>query len=124
MPKASKATTTEHIEVPGYEGHTSDLGGITVAWESYTADTDLAPMLVGLPDDRCQSEHWGYVFEGKILFHTAEGDEEFTAGEAYYVRPGHTPVLFAGSSVVEFSPTDKLQQTVEVVMRNMKAAGG
>jgi hypothetical protein len=94
-----------------------------VGWETYTADADLTPLFVGLPDDRCQCEHWGYVFEGKVVFHTANGDEEFVGGDSYFVGPGHTPSLFAGTSLVEFSPTDRLNQTMEVVTRNMEASG-
>jgi hypothetical protein len=96
----------------------------TVGWETYTADADLTPLFVGLPDDRCQCEHWGYVFEGKLVVHTADGDEEFVGGEAYFVGPGHTPSIFAGNSLVEFSPTDRLNQTMEIVTRNMEAAQG
>ena len=46
------------------------------------------------------------------------------AGDAYFVGPGHTPVIFAGTSLVEFSPTDRLNQTMEVVTKNMEAAQG
>jgi hypothetical protein len=38
------------------------------------------------------------------------------------VGPGHTPVLYAGTEVVEFSPTRKLGETMEVVTRNMAAS--
>ena len=123
MTKASKASAAEHFEAEGFEGHYAELGGYTVGWESYTADADLTPLFKGLPDDRCQCEHWGYVFEGKVVFHTADGDEEFVGGDAYSVGPGHTPVIFAGTSLVEFSPTDRLQQTLEVVSKNMEAMG-
>src|SRR5215208_2781201 len=42
MPKASKATASEHVQVEGYEGHLEKLeGGYTVAFERYTADADL-----------------------------------------------------------------------------------
>ena len=47
----------------------------------------------------------------------------FETGDAYYVPPGHTPVLYAGTEVVEFSPTEQLQQTLAVVTKNMEAAG-
>ncbi len=53
-------------------------------------------------------------------FHSATGDETFETGDAYYVGPGHTPVLYAGTEVVEFSPTKELQQTLEVVSKNME----
>jgi hypothetical protein len=121
--KTSKASADEHFEVEGFEGHYTDLDGYTVGFETYTADVDVAAMFAGLPDDRCQCPHWGYVLKGRVIFHTAEGDEEFVAGDAYYVRTGHTPELFAGTEVVEFSPTDELAKTMEVVSRNVEAAG-
>ena len=124
MPKSSKATATESVVVDGYEGHLENLeGGYTVAFEAYTADVDLAPLMVGLPDDRCQAEHWGYVIRGRVTFRTAEGDETFEAGDAYYVGPGHTPVLYAGAEVIEFSPTEELARTMATVTRNMESAG-
>jgi hypothetical protein len=48
---------------------------------------------------------------------------DFVAGDAYFVGPGHTPSIFAGTSLVEFSPTDRLNQTMEVVTRNMESSG-
>jgi mannose-6-phosphate isomerase-like protein (cupin superfamily) len=124
MPKASKETASQTVEVEGYEGHIENLaGGYTVAFEKYTADADLSPFFKGLPDDRCQAEHWGYVVKGKVSFKTAEGEETFEAGDGYYVPPGHTPTLYAGTEVVEFSPTEELGRTMEVVQKNMEAAG-
>jgi len=123
MPKASKDTASESMQAEGYEGHYENFdGGYTVAFETYTQDSDPGELFKGLPDDRCQSPHWGYVIKGKVTFKTADGEETFEGGDAYYVGPGHTPVLYAGTEVVEFSPTKELQQTVEVVMKNMEAA--
>jgi uncharacterized cupin superfamily protein len=122
MPKASKTTASEHEEVEGYEGHFESFpGGWTVAFETYTADADLAPFFRGLPDDRCQCEHLGYVIRGRVAFRSAGGEEVFEAGDAYHVGPGHTPVIYAGTEVVEFSPTEKLLETLAVVKRNMEA---
>ena len=123
MPKASKTTATDTVEVDGYEGHFESFdGGYTVGFETYTADADLTPFFAGLRDDRCQCAHWGYVIRGKVTFKTAGGDETFVTGDAYYVGPGHTPELYAGTEVVEFSPTAELQQTIEVVEKNMANA--
>jgi hypothetical protein len=122
MPKASKETASEHATMEGYEGHFEHFaGGWTVAFETYTEDADPAPMFKGLPDDRCQCEHMGYVIKGKVAFRTKDGEEVFEAGDAYYAGPGHTPVLFAGTEVVEFSPTKALEETIEVVTKNMEA---
>jgi len=121
MPKASKATAAEVIEVEGYEGRFEAFpDDFTVGFERYTADADLTPMFAGLPDDRCQCAHWGYVINGKVTFHTQNGDETFETGDAYYVGPGHTPVLYAGTEIVEFSPTTELRNTFDVVSKNMQ----
>jgi hypothetical protein len=74
-----------------------------------------------LPDDRCQSPHWGIVLKGKLVYVYPDHEEEVLAGEAYYAKPGHTPKIFAGTEVVEFSPTEALNKTMEVVMKNLKA---
>jgi len=124
VPKASKASASQTVQVEGYEGHIEEFGGgYTVAFERYTADADLAPFFRGLPDNRCQCPHWGYVIAGKVTFRFADGDESYEAGDAYYAPPGHTPVLYDGTEIVEFSDTAELNRTMEVVMRNMEAAG-
>jgi hypothetical protein len=123
MPKASKISASESMELDGYEGHFEQLGDYTVGFETYTADADLTPLFAGLPDDRCQCVHWGYVIKGKLTFKTAAGEETFETGDAYYVGPGHTPILYAGTEVVEFSPTEALQDTLSVVEKNMAGAG-
>lgn len=124
MPRASRQSASQSMAVDGYEGHFEDLGqGTTVGFETHTADADVAPFFAGLPDDRCQCEHWGYVISGKVSFHFADHDETFVAGDAYHVGPGHTPELFAGTEVVEFSPTDELGRTFAVLAQNLQAAG-
>lgn len=125
MPSASRETASDAVELEGYEGHFEDFGPYTVGFEKYTADADLGPLFAGLPDDRCQCPHLGYVVAGKVKFTYADGTEEvYEAGSAYYAPPGHLPHLYSGSEVVEFSPTAELQETLEVVERNMAAAGG
>lgn len=122
MPKASKQSASETETLEGYEGHFEHFaGGYTVGFETYTQDADLSPLFKGLPDDRCQAAHWGYVISGKVAYHFDDRDEVFEAGEAYYAPPGHTPEIFAGTEVVEFSPTKELQATMDVVTKNMEA---
>jgi hypothetical protein len=94
MPHASKQTASEHETVEGYEGHFEHFqGGWTVGFETYTEDADLAPFFKGLPNDECQCEHMGYVIRGRVGFRSGGSEELFEAGDAYYVGPGHTPIL-------------------------------
>jgi hypothetical protein len=121
MPRTTKTEAPILVDEPPIEGRYVDLGGYTVAFETFRLDADPAPLFRGLPDDRCQCPHWGVVKSGNLTMRYADRDETFSAGDAYYAAPGHTPVLTAGTEVVEFSPTDALQQTMAVVGMNMEA---
>jgi hypothetical protein len=122
MPKLSKSNAPDVMQVEGYEGRFGQLEGYTVAFETYTADADLSPLFKGLPDDRCQCPHWGVVLKGALEYRSDNETIRVEAGEAYYVPPGHLPYLFAGTEVVEFSPTEALQETFAVIERNMAAS--
>jgi hypothetical protein len=123
MPKISKSDASDVMELEGYEGHFGQLGDFTIGFETYTADADLAELFKGLPDDRCQCPHWGVVLKGKLKFTTDDGETVIEAGDAYYVPPGQLPYLYAGTEVVEFSPTTQLNETMAVIEKNMAAAG-
>ena len=123
MPKLGKTDATDVMELEGYAGRFGELGDFTVGFETYTADADLGELFKGLPDDRCQCPHWGVVLKGRLKYTTDDGDTVVEAGEAYYVPPGHLPYLYAGTEVIEFSPTDELQKTLVVIEQNMAAAG-
>jgi hypothetical protein len=121
MPKIAKQAASTTETAPGYEGRFEDLGGYTVGFESYTEDADMAPLFVGLPDDRCQCPHWGVVLRGNLTYRYADGTEDVIGGgEAYYARPGHTPVFSADTEIVEFSPTAQLAQTIEAIVGNLQ----
>jgi len=59
---------------------------------------------------------------GRVVFRYPDHDEVFQAGDAYYGRPGHLPLMFADTELVEFSPTDALNATMAVVGANLQAA--
>ena len=122
MAKIGPQQASQVETMDGFEGHYEDLGGYTVGFETYTAADDPAPLFAGLPDNARQCPHWGVVLEGKLVYRYTDGTEDtIDAGEAYYARPGHTPVFFADTRIVEFSPTKELEQTMEVVLRNLAA---
>lgn len=124
MPKASKENASETIVMEGFEGRYEALdGGYTVGFESYSLDSDPAELFRGLPDDRCHCPHWGYVLSGRLTFRFADREESYEAGDAYYAPPGHTPLFFAGTEIVEFSPTEALGETIAVATQNLRAAG-
>ena len=122
MPRTSKLEAPVLVDEEEIEGRYTELGGYTVAYETHKADVDPAPLFAGLPGDRCQCPHWGVVTKGRVTFRYDDHDETFVAGDAYYGAPGHLPLLFAGTEVVEFSPSTELEQTMAVVGQNLEAA--
>ena len=125
MPKVSKESAAQVDDLgPIGEVRHEDLDGYTVDFATIRQESDLAPLLKGLPDDRCQCHHWGYVFKGKLTWTFADHEEVFEAGDAFYVPPGHTPAVAAGSEYVQFSPTQEYQATVAAIEKNMQAMGG
>ncbi|MEP9385148.1 cupin domain-containing protein [Nocardioides sp. KR10-350] len=123
MPKATRATTPVAIDIDEVEGRYAELGDYTVAFETFAQDLDTEPVFKGLPDDRCQCPHWGFVTSGRITFRWADHLETYVEGDAYYAPPGHLPLIAAGTSIVEFSPTAELATTMAVIDRNLRAAG-
>jgi hypothetical protein len=124
MPRASRDTASERMAVDGYEGAFASLSdGYTVGFEEFSADIDAAPLFRGLPDDRCQSPHWGYVLSGQVVMRYADHEERYEAGDGYYAPPGHTPIVSAGTRIVEFSPSDALAATQAAIANNLRRAG-
>jgi len=121
MPRASKETALRVEDMGIMEGRYEELGGYTVGFETFRENADAAPLMKGLPDDRCQSPHWGYVVRGKVTFSYADHAETCEAGDAYYAPPGHTPAIAAGTEIIEFSPTEEYGRTMKVIGRNLAA---
>jgi hypothetical protein len=124
VPKASKKTASQVEDMGVLESRSEELGGYTVEFTTFREDADATPFFKGLPDDRCQSPHWGYVLKGAVTFRYADREETYTAGDAYYGPPGHIPRVRAGTEIVEFSPTEDYRRTLEVPAQNFAALQG
>ena len=120
MPKVSKQTT-EAMDIGVGEVRQAVVDGHEIAFLTLREATDLAPMLRGLPDDRCSCPHWGYVIGGRVTFTFADHTETFEAGDGFYVGPGHTPATEAGTEFVIVSPEDLMAPVNEVLERNLAA---
>jgi ribosomal protein L16 Arg81 hydroxylase len=53
----------------------------------------------------------------------AEGEEILRAGDLFYLPPGHTPLVEEDVEFVEFSRPTEHQAVLDVVERNLAAAG-
>jgi hypothetical protein len=101
-----------------------EWGGMIVSYETFPQGVDATPLFKGLPDDMCQSPHWGYILKGRVRVKRPNGDEVLRTGDVYYLEPGHVPVFEQDTEVLEFSPKAKYQRTIDVAARNIAAMQG
>ena len=106
-----------------YEGRSVDWDGTRVAFETMPANFPPdAAVFAGLPDDRCQCPHWGYLLKGSFHVTYLDGpDEIVNAGEAYYLRPGHFVQTIEPVELIELSPVHQHDETMATIARNMAA---
>jgi quercetin dioxygenase-like cupin family protein len=117
MPKVSRETAQVERHGPVEDRHADLEGGYTVNFVTFDVDMDGTELLRGLPDDRCQSPHWGYVVKGRLTYRTDDGDEVHEAGDAFYLPAGHIPLVAAGTEYLQFSPTEQLRPVAEHMAR-------
>jgi hypothetical protein len=102
------------IEGDGVEVRVQEIGGgMSTSFIRLPQGADLGPALKGLPDDRCQCPHWGFVLRGRVQMRTADGDRVFVSGQAFYWGPGHVPVALEDSEYVDFSPTEEFNTIID-----------
>jgi AraC-like ligand binding domain len=122
MPKVSKQSAGGGGEYGPVTDRSDQLDGYTVNFVTFHEDIDATPLMKGLPDDRCQCPHWGYVLSGRVTFRFADREEVVEAGDAFYLEPGHVPVSHEpGTELVQFSPSEELARTEQAIRRNMEA---
>jgi hypothetical protein len=124
MGKTSKDTASKVVDHGPAEDRSEELDGYTVNFVTIRQDSDLTPLLKGLPGDSCQCPHWGYVFVGSLTVRYADHEDRLAAGDAFYMPPGHVPAAAAGTEFVQFSPTEELAVSLAAMEKNMKALQG
>jgi mannose-6-phosphate isomerase-like protein (cupin superfamily) len=125
MPKVSRESATQGGDYGVVVDRSDEVEGYSINFTTFREDIDATPLMKGLPDDRCQCPHWGYVIAGRVTFRFEDREESFVAGDAFFTPPGHVPVKHEpGSEVVMFSPAEELHKTEAVMMRNMQALQG
>ena len=107
----------------------ADWGDMRISVVSVPAGTDFSPLLKGLPHDRCQGPHWGYVLKGRLRIQYDHGEEVLSAGDFYYMPPGHTGLAEEDTEFLEVAPPRLHDDFLEAARNNIQkmqagAAGG
>ncbi len=120
MAKGSRASARTTMDFEVLKEDTCELDGYTVNFVTIRQDQDLAPMFASLPGGMCQCPHWGVVTKGRITVRYADREEVLTAGDVFYMSPGHAPAVEAGTEFTIFSPTDQLAETEAAIAKGMQ----
>jgi hypothetical protein len=92
----------------GGEQRKAEEAGMVIALESWTAGLDTTEDFKELPEGACQEQHWGYVMKGSMTARYTDGrTEKISAGQAYYLAPGHNAVIDEDIELVEFTPANQ-----------------
>jgi hypothetical protein len=124
MPSVSRDRIAEIDDYGVVEERHEDVNGTTIQFLTFREDVDSAPLLRGLPDDRCNCPHWGYVFKGKVIFDLGDREEVYEAGDAFYLSQGHIPRAEPGTEYLQFSPAEELHAVSEHMQKNFAAMQG
>ena len=119
--RGSKQDLPVAFEGEGMTSRRAEWGEMNVELQSIPAGMDTREWFKGLPDDRCQCPHWGYVIKGRLRITYKDHEEVLNAGDVYYMAPGHLPAVEEDAELVEFSPRGEYQKTMEVAARNLAA---
>lgn len=99
----------------------ADWGELRLSVVTVPAGTDFAPLLKGLPNDRCQGPHWGYVLKGRLRMQYDGGDEVLNSGDFFYMPPNHSGVAEEDLEFLEIAPPDLHQQFLTNAKHNLEA---
>lgn len=114
---------TLEMETGGIVTRGEEWDDLSVRHLDLPPGTDFTPLFKGLPGDRCQSAHWGYVLRGSIHVRYADGTEEVTrAGQLYHWPADHTGWTEEGVVFIELSPVQDVRPVLEHVAAQVEAS--
>jgi hypothetical protein len=99
----------------------ADWGDMRLAVITAPAGTDFAPLLKGLPNNKCQGPHWGYILKGRIRIQYEDGDEVLQGGDFYYMPPNHSAITEEDTEFLEVAPQHLHQEFLTNAKRNLEA---
>ena len=120
--RATKTDLPMMLEAGDASVRGADWGDMRVSVITLPAGTDVTPLLKGLPNDRCQGPHWGYVLKGRLRMQYADGEELLHAGDFYYMPPGHTAVAEEDTEFLEVAPPDLHDDFLAAARANLAQA--
>ena len=121
--KLKKEEAPVALQLPVATFRVTEWDDMAVAYVTLKAGADATPLLQGLPGDKCECPHWGYMLEGAIHVRYSDGKEEVCRkGELFYWPAGHTVWVEEDTSFVEFSPKKALKEVYDHIGKKLSPA--
>ncbi len=96
------------------------FGVMGAEYFSMAKGADLAPLLVGLRGDVCDSAHWGYVVEGAVtVTYSDSTTEQCVTGDLFHWPAGHSVRVDEDADLVLFSPQSEHTPVLEHLKSKM-----
>ncbi len=108
-------------ERPGFTSRLDRAGELDIAVETLAGGQDATEAFRSLPDGRCQFPHWGYMIKGRMRIKYADREEVISAGDVWYMPPGHIPVVEEDTENVVISLAGEYEKVMTALAR---ARGG
>lgn len=124
MPKVSRESFTDILDIGPMVDRHAEQDGFLFSFITYGIDVDFTELMKGLPENRCQSPHWGYVFQGRLGFRFLDYEEWFDAGDAFFVPGGHTLLTDALTDALVISLAEPMRETERIMLANLRKMHG
>jgi hypothetical protein len=69
----------------------------------------------------CPSYHWGVLLTGKLVVRFPDREETITAGQAFYMEPGHAVEVLEACEELAFTPSARVRELLDAERRNAQA---
>jgi hypothetical protein len=106
------------VESPGMASRFARWGELDVAVETMAGGRDPSALFHRVfPDGRCPVPHWGYLVRGRMRVKYPDHEEVISAGEAWYMPPGHIPTTEEDIVDIVFSLAGEYEKVMAALAR-------
>lgn len=107
----------------GMTSRFANWGELDVAVETQAAPRDATAVFHrAFPDGRCPVPHWGYLIKGRMRIKYPDHEEVISAGEAWYMAPGHIPTTEEDVVDVVFTMAGEYEKLIAAIGRAAASA--
>ncbi len=105
-------------EAPGFTSRFTHCGELDVAVESLAGGRDATEAFRrAFPGGRCLVPHWGYLIKGRLRVRYPDHEEVISAGELWYMPPGHITSTEEDVENVVFTPAGEYERLMAALGR-------